>query len=90
MDNSDSLIWSREHFQEDFEGGRMIHGHTPVRSLMKLGVFINPAATNRPAFYAGSTKIDIDTACFTTGFITVLNLNTFEQHRFTVEINKEE
>lgn len=85
-----ALLWSRDHFNEDFEGGRMIHGHTPVRSLMRHGVIINPAATNCPAFYADSTKIDIDTACFMTGSITVLNLNSFEQHRFTVEINEEE
>ena len=35
IDESDSFIWSRDHFQEKWEGGRMIHGHTPVRSLGK-------------------------------------------------------
>lgn len=87
MDNSDSLIWSREHFQEDFEGGRMIHGHTPVRSLRKYvwEISSNPA-TCRPAFYANGTKVDIDTACFSSDTITLLNLNTFEQHRFTTLI----
>ena len=87
MDNSDSLIWSREHFQEDFEGGRMIHGHTPDRSLRKYvwEISSNPA-TCRPAFYANGTKVDIDTACFSSDTITLLNLNTFEQHRFTTLI----
>ena len=85
MDNSDSLIWSREHFQEDFEGGRMIHGHTPVRHLMKYVLFDN-GHTGRPAFYAHGTKVDIDTACFNSDTITLLNLNTFEQHRFTTLI----
>lgn len=87
MDNSDSLIWSREHFQEEFTGGRMIHGHTPVRSLRKYvwEISSNPA-TCRPAFYANGTKVDIDTACFSSDTITLLNLNTFEQHRFTTLI----
>ena len=87
MDNSDSLIWSREHFQEDFEGGRMIHGHTTVRSLRKYVWEISSSpATCRPAFYANGTKVDIDTACFSSDTITLLNLNTFEQHRFTTLI----
>lgn len=85
MDNSDSLIWSREHFQEEFEGGRMIHGHTPVRYLMKY-VLLDNGHTSRPAFYANGTKVDIDTACFSSDTITLLNLNTFEQHRFTTII----
>ena len=87
MDNSDSFIWSREHFQEEFEGGRMIHGHTTVRSLRKYvwEISSNPA-TCRPAFYANGTKVDIDTACFSSDTITLLNLNTFEQHRFTTLI----
>ena len=83
--SEDALIWDRSHFNEKFEGGRMIHGHTPVRSLMKH-VIINPASTCRPAFYADGTKIDIDTACFSSDTITLLNLNTFEQHRFTTLI----
>ena len=85
MDNSDSLIWSREHFQEDFEGGRMIHGHTPVKYLKKY-VLLDNGHTSRPAFYANGTKVDIDTACFSSDTITLLNLNTFEQHRFTTII----
>ena len=86
MDNSDSFIWSREHFQEEFEGGRMIHGHTSVRHLMKYVWAANNGRTNTPAFYANGTKVDIDTACFSSDTITLLNLNTFEQHRFTTLI----
>ena len=80
-----TLLWSRNHFNEDFEGGRMIHGHTPVRSLMKY-VVLDSGHTSRPAFYANGTKVDIDTACFSSDTITLLNLNTFEQHRFTTLI----
>lgn len=86
MDNSDSLIWSREHFQEEFTDGRMIHGHTPIRHLMKYVWTVNSGKTNIPAFYANGTKVDIDTACFSSDTITLLNLNTFEQHRFTTLI----
>ena len=87
MDNSDSFIWSREHFQEEFTGGRMIHGHTTIRSLRKYVWEISSTpATCRPAFYANGTKVDIDTACFSSDTITLLNLNTFEQHRFTTLI----
>ena len=82
-----ALLWSREHFNEDFEGGRMIHGHTTVRSLRKYVWEISSSpATCRPAFYANGTKVDIDTACFSSDTITLLNLNTFEQHRFTTLI----
>lgn len=87
--SEDALIWDRSHFDEKFERGRMIHGHTPVRSLMKYKAIINPAATNRPAFYQDGTKICIDTACFSTNFITVLNLDTFEQYRFHAEPKEE-
>lgn len=82
-----ALLWSRDHFNEDFEDGRMIHGHTTVRSLRKYvwEISSNPA-TCRPAFYANGTKVDIDTACFSSDTITLLDLNTFEQHRFTTLI----
>lgn len=86
IDESDGFIWSREHFHEKWEGGRMIHGHTPVRSLVKYVLLDGPANTARPAFYQEGTKIDLDTACFLSGTITVLNLITFEQHRFTTLI----
>lgn len=86
IDESDGFIWSREHFQEKWEGGRMIHGHTPVRSLVKYALLDGSANTARPAFYQEGTKIDLDTACFLSDTITVLNLNTFEQHRFTTLI----
>ena len=86
MDNSDSFIWSREHFQEEFTGGRMIHGHTPVRHLMKYVWNANGGHTNRPAFYANGTKIDIDTACFSSDTINLLDLDTFESHTFTTLI----
>lgn len=86
IDESDGFIWSREHFQEKWESGRMIHGHTPVRSLVKYVLLDGPANTARPAFYQEGTKIDLDTACFLSETITVLNLNTFEQHRFTTLI----
>lgn len=86
IDGSDDYIWSREHFHEKWKGGRMIHGHTPVRSLVKFVLLDGPANTARPAFYQEGTKIDLDTACFLSDTITVLNLNTFEQHRFTTLI----
>lgn len=89
-DNSDSLIWSRDHFHEKWEGGRMIHGHTPVRSMIRHGVLPPMTRISRPAFYQDGTKVCIDTSCFLTGFITLVNLTTFEQHRFYVEIKEED
>ena len=81
IDNSDSPIWSREHFDEKWENGIMIHGHTPIRSLMKH-IIINPPSTCRPAFYQDGTKIDIDTGCFSTNCINVLDLETLESKLF--------
>ena len=86
INESDRFIWSREHFHEKWGSGRMIHGHTPVRSLVKYALLDGPANTACPAFYQEGTKIDLDTACFLSETITVLNLDTFEQHRFTTLI----
>ena len=85
IDESDSPIWSREHFNEKWEDGIMVHGHTPILSLMKY-VIINPASTCRPAFYQDGTKIDMDTACFSSNTINVLNLNTLDHMMFTALI----
>jgi len=86
LNKSDSPIWSREHFQEAWPRGLMIHGHTPVRSLMKLGISINPAATNHPAFYQENTKVDIDTGCFCSDTINLMDLDTLESKVFTTLI----
>lgn len=85
-DNSDSFIWSREHFDEKWEGGRMIHGHTPIRSLMKRIFIEGRSTTTHPAYYQEGTKICLDTGCFSSNCINILNLNTFEEHFFTTLI----
>lgn len=90
-DLSDSaFLWNREHFSEKFEGGRMIHGHTPIRSMVSQGCLPPRTSICKPAFYQDNTKICMDTACFFTGFITLMNLHTCEQHRFGNAIIEEE
>ena len=83
-DNSDDMLWSRQHFLEKWTGGRMIHGHTPVRNVKKMACADGAHKDTRPLFYNDGTKVCIDTACFSTNMITLLNLKTFEQHTFTV------
>lgn len=85
MDESDSVLWSRQHFQEKYTKGRMIHGHTPVRYLMKY-VVVNGGATNRAAVYQDNTKICVDTAAFISDTTVLLNCETFDQHLFTTLI----
>jgi len=53
---------------------------------MKLGISINPAATNHPAFYQENTKVDIDTGCFCSDTINLMDLDTLESKVFTTLI----
>lgn len=64
----------------------IIHGHTPIGELKEDSSFNFSNNDIRPAFYHKGKRIDLDTKCYTTNTITVLNLNTFEQHRFTTLI----
>ena len=80
IDESDGFIWSRKHFLEKWDKGLMIHGHTPIHYLRRL-VDVSTKRTE-PAFYKDGTKLDLDTACFSSGIINVVDLNTLKHTKF--------
>lgn len=80
IDESDDFIWSRKHFLEKWDKGLMIHGHTPIHYLRRL-VDVSTKSME-PAFYKDGTKLDLDTACFSSGIINVVDLNTLKHTKF--------
>lgn len=82
-------IWSRDHFSRKWKDGIMIHGHTPVMSS-HMRFFTNQsreeAYTNpMPQWYADDTKLDIDTGCFSTNVIYLVNTDTMEMIKLCQE-----
>lgn len=73
-----AMIWDRDHFYENWEKGILIHGHTPVSYLPASFRHNLHHTTWSPIVYANNTKICMDTACFHTNRIFVLNLDTSE------------
>lgn len=90
-DNS-AMIWDRDHFFDDWNvrGTTLIHGHTPVSYLPASIRHDLHHTTWSPVVYANNTKICMDTACFHTNRIFVLNLDTKEFIPFVGEIAMEE
>lgn len=80
-----SRIWSREHFFEEWKGGILVHGHTPCQYLVKrLGQYSRPNIIC-PVWYANGTKIDMDTSCFSTNIIYIMDIESMEMIRFCTE-----
>ena len=82
------FLWDREHFYENFESGYdkklyVVHGHTPTQILNEriTGVY----SDNEIRFYCDGHKIDIDTGCFASKQIALLDLDTFEPIYFKLE-----
>ena len=87
--NKEEHVWSRDHFACKWKDGIMIHGHTPVTSS-HMRFFTNQsreeAYTNpTPKWYADDTKLDIDTGCFSTNVIYLVNTDTMEMIKFCQE-----
>lgn len=82
-----ALIWDRKHLtrswieREDTQNVIVVHGHTPNQHLLKgTGIEWGPGAIS----YCNGHKIDIDNCSFKTGFATLLDLDTLEEHRFQI------
>ena len=88
----DDLIWDRDHFldewkPEDCVDCYIIHGHTPITSLLdeidpacKMGE-IEPGAL----WYADGRKCCVDCGAVFTGYCVLLNLDTWDEEVFYSE-----
>ena len=87
---AEDLIWSRDHFLDKwpkdkmFEKAIVIHGHTPTVYLLDeidpaymLGE-MGPGAV----WYCDNHKICVDTGAVFTGYCSLLNIDTWEEHIF--------
>ena len=85
----DSMLWSRNHFFAPWFPDRiLIHGHTPIAYLPSY--MLKLSGCNKrwiPVHYYDNSKIDMDTACFTTNVISLFNLDTEETVTFAEDEN---
>ena len=87
----EDLIWDRKHFtdewdEENYPDSIIVHGHTPTLHVdadlnkaydrnMELGAY----------WYCNNHKVCIDNGTFATGYATLLDLDTWEEHIFVCE-----
>lgn len=89
------LIWNRDHFFDGWPDDEIcdnmiiVHGHTPNIYLTShylpwqfKGEEIEPGAI----WYEGGHKVDIDSGAFFSGYFTLLDLDTWDEHVFETEI----
>jgi calcineurin-like phosphoesterase family protein len=87
----EDLLWDRKHFtdewdEEKYPNSIIVHGHTPTlyvdAELKKIrDKRIEPGAY----WYCNDHKVCIDNGTFATGYSTLLDLDTFEEHIFVCE-----
>lgn len=91
VDEDLDFLWDRFHFFEYFEPNSpscdenlyIVHGHTPTQILnKKIG---GTYSDNEIRVYCDGHKIDIDTGCFASKQIALLNLDTLEPVYFRLE-----
>lgn len=85
------FLWDRTHFYEIFnpniplydENLYIVHGHTPTQILNKK--ICGTYSDNEICVYCKGHKIDIDTGCFASKQIALLDLDTLEPIYFRLE-----
>lgn len=80
-------LWDRKYDDEWFLNGRyenviLVHGHTPIESWKN-----DWTPDDGVLFYCEGHKVDIDCGSVWTGMTVLLDLDTFEQHKFFVDKN---
>lgn len=79
----EEVVWDRTHFIQGWTKGRvLIHGHTPVWHLPHSILRMERHTTWTPVVYNDREKIDMDTATFYSGRISLMDLDTGEFHHF--------
>ena len=82
------FLWDRVHFYENFkpdydENLYIVHGHTPTQILNQR--LTGTYSDNEICVYCDGHKIDIDTGCFASKQIALLDLDTLEPIYFSLE-----
>lgn len=87
LPNDEELIWNRDHFGDRWfkdygDNTIIVHGHTPWPHLLPRAARQNfePGAL----VYCDGHKVDLDNGAFATGSTVVLDLDSFDQHIFTI------
>ena len=88
-------IWDREHIYDPWDGTEdeiILHGHTPFVYMSDAYEIEDPQAEEMPGdkpihacWYAGHHKCCIDAGAFFTQQTILLDLDTFEEHYFSVK-----
>ena len=88
-----NLLWCREHFNFpwDDQYDYVIHGHTPIPYVMEEVNGVYPEVWVPGVFwYCDDHKCCIDNASFHSGFTCLLDLNTFDEHIFSMNMEENE
>ena len=91
-----NLLWSREHFNFPWDNSQeqydyVVHGHTPIPYVMEDVEGIEPESWEFGAYwYADGHKCCIDNGCFYTATTCLLDLNTFDEHIFSMNMEENE
>ena len=92
------LLWDRKQYKTDFAKGWrgpedviVVHGHTPIQLMVKdmqeTAWFYQkevPEYNGGAFWYADNHKVNLDTGACWTGFTIVLDLDTFDEHIFSI------
>ena len=88
-----NLLWCREHFNFpwDDQYDYVVHGHTPIPYVMEEVNGVYPEVWVPGVFwYCDDHKCCIDNASFHSGFTCLLDLNTFDEHIFSMNMEENE
>lgn len=89
----EDLIWNRDHIYDDPIDSKNIcvHGHTPIQAMIKdCPNLVNSFKTlsndykDGAFWYCDGHKVNIDSGSYVTGKIILLDLDTFDEHIFTI------
>lgn len=94
--NTRDLIWDREHIWDTYYENNTIcvHGHTPIPGMIRgyRGSLKNFFGAREDSYvegafwYCNDHKVNIDCGSFFTGQTVLLNLDTFDEHIFMVDM----
>lgn len=80
-------LWNRNHIFDEWPDGHdneiIVHGHTPAQYFAKTIGSWTP--DDRAVFYCGGHKINIDQGTEATHQTLLLDLDTFDEHIFSLE-----
>ena len=93
--DDEDLLWDRNHIRYEWPQGwddlYIIHGHTPIQYMREFTRLGEPRPEPPQAYwYADGHKCCIDQGSFMSGHALLLDLDTFEEHIFTAEVEKYE